>query len=129
MSKSKSKSFQVPADITVAPLAGSAPDARPEVYSFLKFARHIWLDDPRAFTSQGQMSVLRMRQWHAVIDRFEASKVGDWITLDEGDYAALKVIVEAPMRSFPSAHAMIACLPFSDAVLDAVDTIPAAPAG
>ena len=48
----------------------------------------------------------------------------DWISLDDEDYEALKTVVETPSRSLTAAL-MIACMPFSEAVLSAVDELPA----
>jgi hypothetical protein len=121
-----SKSFQVPfALITVKPRSVDHPDAKPEPISFLRYATHCWLDDMRAWSDeQGKGSIVKMHRWQKVIERFEAAKQGDWITLDDADYAILKGIVEKPMRFFPSAHATLECLPYSDAVLDAKDELP-----
>lgn len=124
-----SKSFQVPFEaVLVKPWAAvleATPDAKPEPMPFLKFATFIWLDDPRGYSDDlGKQSIVKMRRWLAVVARFESSKPGEWITLEDDDYATLKKIVESPTRSFGT-PAMMSCLPFSDIVLNAVDKVPA----
>ena len=126
------KHFQVPQDAPVKPLKAilqDQPSARGELWSFLKFATLIWLEDTRGYTVVGPdgakaFSIVKQRRWIKVIDKFEAARAGDWISLDDEDYAVLKPIVESPGRAFPAA-VMIACMPFSEAVLSAVDELPA----
>jgi hypothetical protein len=124
-----SKSFQVPFEpIVVKPWAAlleENPEAKPEPLSFRKFSTFIWLDDARAITDDaGKQSVVKLRRWLAVVAKFERAKPGDWITLEDEDYATLKKIVEAPIRSFQGTSAAMACLPYTDLVLSAVDKIP-----
>ena len=124
------KHFQVPQDVQVRPLKVMAQDgAKGEQWSFLKFATFVWLEDTRGYTVIGPdgakgFSIVKQRRWIKVIDKFEAARAGDWISLDDEDYAALKPIVESPGRACPAAT-MIACMPFSEAVLSAVDELPA----
>ena len=122
-----SKSFQVPPPVVVTPWKASDPSTPPEVVAFLEFAENVWLDDVRACANlQGQSSLVQQNRWYGVIDKFEGTKVGDWVTLDDQDYAVLRRIVEAPARAYKGMRTMRACLPFSEAVLGAVDKIPAA---
>ena len=123
--------FQVPEDVVVKPLKAilqDQPQAKGERWSFLKFATLIWLEDPRGYsvaTPEGKaFSIGRQRRWIKVIDKFEAAKVHDWISLDDEDYEALKTVVETPSRSLTAAL-MIACMPFSEVVLAAVSELPA----
>ena len=126
------KHFQVPQDAPVKPLKAilqDQPSARGELWSFLKFATLIWLEDTRGYTVVGPdgakaFSIVKQRRWIKVIDKFEAAKPGDWISLDDADYETLKTVVEAPGRSFPAAI-MIACMPFSEVVLEAMSELPA----
>lgn len=121
-----SKSFQVPAPIVVKPFDPSDSGSKPETVTFLKFATFIWLDDPNAYTdAQGRSSIVKQRRWLGVIGKFEAAQPGDWITLEDDDYLTLRTIVEAPTRRYANGRITMACLPFSDAVLDAVEKIPA----
>ncbi len=123
-----SKSFQVPEAIVVRPWAAADQSVRPEIKTFLQFATYIWLDDPSAITdAQSKFSVVKQHRWSAVIGKFEATKPGNWITLEDEDYVVLRKIVEAPSRVFPGNNVMMACLPFSDVVLSAVSQIPAEP--
>jgi hypothetical protein len=124
--------FQVPQDVTVRPLKAiqiDQPAARGEMWSFLKFATLIWLEDTRAYMVAAPdgtktFSIVKQRRWIKVIDKFEAAKPGDWMSLDDEDYVALRAVVETPGRSFPAA-VMIACMPFSEVVLEAVSELPA----
>jgi hypothetical protein len=124
------KHFQVPSEITIKPWIAQVieqPNVKPEKMSFLKFATFIWLEDSRPYASDDGrgFSVVKQRRWIKVIDKFEAAKPGDWISLDDQDYVALKAVVEAPNRLFPSTATMMSCLPFSEVVLTAVDELPA----
>ena len=122
-----SKSFQVPQPVIIKPWASSAPDVAPVVATFLAFATFTWLEDPRGLTdAQGKSSIVQQNRWFALIDKFEAAKVGDWITLEDADYVALRKIVESPARAFEGVRGMRACVSFSDVVLKAVDKIPPA---
>lgn len=120
------KCFQVPADVVVTPWASTLaanPSAKPESLSFVRYALTVWLDDRRAYTQEQTFSLVKQKRWLAVIAKFQAAAVGDWIAVDDEDYAVLKTIVERPTSAMPMAHSM-AAIPFSDAVLAAVDTIP-----
>lgn len=127
------KHFQVPASAAelVPPKAvlEKDPAAKVATFSFREFSTFIWLEDPRAYTSEhdGKQSVVKLRRWQKVIDAFEAAEPGDWISLEDEDYATLKTIVEAPQRQFQVGHTRIAlaCMPFVDAVLGAKNEKPA----
>jgi hypothetical protein len=103
------------------------PDAKPETISFLRWVTFIVLDDPRAFTDGQQQSVVKMRRWAKVIDAFESSKPGEYIPVDDQDYATLKLIVENPQRAFQNGVVQItlACMPYVDAILEAKSELPA----
>jgi hypothetical protein len=126
------KHFQVPQDVTVRPLKAmlqDQPAAKGERWSFLKFATFIWLEDARPYTTSmadgtKSFSIVKQRRWIKVIAKFEDAKPGDWMSLDDEDYVALRAVVETPGRSFPAA-VMIACMPFSEVVLEAVSELPA----
>ena len=120
------KCFQVPADVVVTPWSSTLavnPNAKPESLSFVRYALTVWLEDRRAYTQEQTFSLVKQKRWLAVIAKFQAAAVGDWIAVDDEDYAVLKTIVERPTSAMPMAHSM-AAIPFSDAVLAAVDTIP-----
>src|SRR5271166_2109103 len=120
------KCFQVPADVTVTPW-GSAlannPNAKPETLTFITYALTVWLVDRRAYAQDQSFSLIKQKRWLAVIGKFQAAKVGDWIVLEDEDYAMLKTIVDKPANSMSMATTM-AAIPFSDAVLAAVDKVP-----
>lgn len=125
--------FQVPFEaVEVKPWAAilaANPDAKPGKVSFREWASLIWLDDPRAYTNErGEQSIVKLRRWQKVIDLFELAKPGDWISLEDDDYEALKKIVESPTRAFAQNATLIAlaCMPYTDAVLDAKKEKPAA---
>src|ERR1700684_2703687 len=123
------KHFQVPFPVKTKPLKAMKDGPAPAVaveWVFLKVATLLWLEDTRPTqTPDGKgFSIVKQRRWIKVIDAFEAAEAGDWISLDDEDYQALKEVVEAPARSFAAAD-MIAGMPFSAAVLAAVDQLPA----
>lgn len=119
------KHFQVPFNlIEIKPRSVDPVNMASEKISFLRFATLCWLDDARAYSNErGEGSIMKMRRWQKVIDKFEAAKQGDWISLEDEDYAVLKKIVESPVRQF-STPAMLACMPYADAVLDAKNELP-----
>lgn len=125
-----SRHIQVPhACAEVAPWAAvleTDPNAKPEKISFSRFSTFIWLDDARGYSDDKGMSVVKLRRWQKLIDKFEAAKPGDWISLDDEDYDALRRIVENPQRGFQAGNTqiMLACMPYVDAVLDAVTELP-----
>ena len=120
-----SKSFQVPESVLVQPWAAAFDPPAPLRLTFLVFATTVWLDDAQAcLDPQGKFSLVKQRRWFDVITQFETTKPGDWITLEDQDYATLRRIVEAPQKGFPSLRTMQAGLPFSDVVLGAVDKVP-----
>ena len=124
------KHFQVPYPVKGRPLkAATDPNLPPPPameWTFLRAATLLWLEDTRPTqTPDGKgFSIVKQRRWIKVIDKFEAASAGDWISLDDEDYAALKIVVESPSRSFAAAD-MIATMPFADAILAAVDELPA----
>jgi hypothetical protein len=121
-----SKSFQVPEPVTVPAWAAENSSAKPATLTFLVFATTCWLNDPQAILdAQGKPNLVKQKRWFKVIDLFEASKPGDWITLDDEDYATLVKIVQAPATVYPSLRVMQAALPFSEAVLQARKDLPA----
>jgi hypothetical protein len=124
------KSFQVPFEpCMVNPWASGlavTPNATPSPMPFLRFAEEIWLKDPRGgLDKDNNGSLVSQRRWFNVIAKFQAAKPGYWITLDDEDFAVLKKIVESPKRSFQDLEVTMACIPYSDAVLAAVDAKPA----
>lgn len=119
-----SKFFQVPQDIEVRPWKAMDVTVTGEKVSFLKYATFSWLDDPRAYTDGQQGSIVKMKRWQKVIEKFEAAKPGDFLELEDQDWTTLKKLVEAPGRFFPTPVVM-ACMAFSDAVLNAKDEKPA----
>jgi|SRR5580693_879647 hypothetical protein len=131
------KSFQVPFDMAIAPRKAELeldPAAKGERCSFRKFATFIWLDDPRAYTEgEGPLAKIvfsKQVRWAKVCEKFESALPSEWITLDDQDFETLKKIVESPSRQFqtatgPAVHLHLACVPFSEAVLGAVEQIPA----
>ena len=112
-----SKSFQVPEAIVIKARFSTE---QPITKSFLEFATFVWLDDPAAYAG----GMVAQHRWAAVIAKFEAAKVGDWITLEDQDYVSLKKVVEAPTRKFADSRITMGCIPFSDVVLGAVDKVP-----
>lgn len=125
------KHIQVPFEVvTVKPWATileQLPDAKPEAITFLRWATFMWLDDPRGFTSDtGAQSIIKMRRWQKVIDKFEVAKPGQYISLDDDDYETLKKIVESPARVFQqnTTQVTLSCLLYVDAVLNAVSELP-----
>jgi hypothetical protein len=124
------KHFQVPQEVVLvkpwAAILAQDPSAKPEPIPFLRWATFMWLDDTRAYMDGQTQSVMRLRRWQKVIDKFEIAAPGEWVSLDDQDYATLRMIVEAPARVFQQNNTMIAlaCLPYTDAVLDAKDTLP-----
>ena len=124
-----SKSFSVPESVVVPSWAAGDGNnvAKPKMLSFLEYATTVWLDDPQAFIdAQGKSSHVKQNRWFGVIDKFERAKPGDWITLDDEDYATLVKIIKSPGRMFPSVRTMHAGAPFANVVLKAIDEIPAA---
>jgi hypothetical protein len=116
------KSFQVPEPIIIRARISSEKSV---IQSFLEFAMFVWLDDPAAYSdANGKSSIVAQKRWQKVIEKFETTKPGDWITLEDQDYVSLKRVVEAPTRKFVDSRITMACIPFSDAVLGAVDKIP-----
>jgi hypothetical protein len=116
------KSFQVPEPIIIRARIGTE---RSVVQSFFEFATFVWLDDPAAYSdANGKSSIVAQQRWQKVIEKFEATKPGDWITLEDQDYVSLKKVVEFPTRKFVDSRITMACIPFSLAVLGAVDKIP-----
>jgi hypothetical protein len=119
-----------PYDIEVKPWAEilrANPQAAPEKVSFMRWLTFIVLDDPRGLLNEkGEQSILQMRRWQKLIEKFEASKPGEFIAIDDQDYDVLTKIVNTPSRSFQNATAItLACLTFVDAVLGAPSEIPA----
>ena len=123
--------IQVPYDVEVKPWAAilsTMPDAQPQKLSFLTYATATWLDDERAWINDdGKQSVVKLRRWGKVIDAFEKTKPGQWISMDDEDYGTLKRIVESPKKVFTQAPTQIAlaAIPFVDAVLEAKHELPA----
>ena len=111
--------IRVPPTITVTPPALGKDVPAPEVVSFAHFAMVCWLDDDRAIAG----GFVKQVRWSRVIESVQAAAPGSTLALEDEDYAALKVIVEAPARRLlPSA--MVQLLPFSYAVLEAPDKQP-----
>lgn len=123
------KHFQVPYPVKGKPLKASIDPNLPTPpaveWTFIRAATLLWLEDTRPTqTPDGKgFSIVKQRRWIKVIDKFEAAEAGDWISLDDEDYAALKQVVECPARAFAAAD-MRSCIAFSDAVLAAVDELP-----
>jgi len=124
--------FQVPQTITIhappdiEPLQPclkcgfQMPLPREEKLTFRKFATICWLNDRRAVAGGFTKQV----RWASVIQAFTEALPGAWISLEDEDYATLKAIVEAPEQFLPPLQAA-QCLPFSQAVLGAIDKLPA----
>ncbi len=114
--------FQVPANIEVrAPKADLARAG--ETITFFKYALGCWLDDTRAIAGGFSKQV----RWAAVIEKFSHAEVGDWIELEDEDYATLRTIVEQPTTGWPPS-VMVQLIPFSRVVLNAVGVKPSASA-
>ena len=123
------KYFQVPVTVVVKPppeLLKVKPDIMPDPFPFAHWADFMWLDDARAYVSGTEPSVVKLRRWAKVIEAFEVAKPGDWISLEDQDYATLTKIVESPQKIFQHNHTRIAiaCLPYVDAVLGAKNELP-----
>lgn len=122
--------IQIPYDVEIKPwkiVLDANPDAKPEKMSFLRYATFMWIDDPRSWIDEaGKQSVVKLRRWQKVIDKFEAAKPGEYVALDDEDYAVLVKIVESPAKVFQGAPTQVAlaCLPFIDAVVNAVEELP-----
>ena len=120
--------IQHPQDIYVKPwtaILAMEPNAKPEKMSFLRYASTIWLDDQRALLDdKNHVSLIRTRRWQKVLDAFENSKPGEWISLEDEDYKTLQKIVESPAK-LVSVPLTLGCIAFSEAVLQAPSELPA----
>lgn len=106
----------VPEDIVVVNHLNPSGSER---LSFSKFAFMIWLDDERAVNG----GFIKQVRWADVVKKFEKAAHPCVIVLEDEDYGTLRSIVEKPARFLPGT-ALIQCIPFSQAVMDAATTEP-----
>ena len=110
--------FQVPEPIQIT-IATGLPEPKTELMPFHRYATACWLDDPRAIRGSFEKQV----RWAKVLDQFAKTTPGQWIALEDADYAVLREIVNAPDMSF-APTVTIQCIAFSRAVLEAVEQMP-----
>jgi hypothetical protein len=117
------KHFQVPSDIQLRnPQTGESikgADGKSITKKFLVHAFDCWLNDSRA--GEGPVN---LRRWMKVVEIFKAATT--WISLEDQDYSILRTIVESPKNTYANPLIDMQLLPFSEAVLGAVDEKPVA---